>query len=252
MPDLTQQELLRLLDEDRQKAPKAPGERIHWDLDDDHMQVLFADLDEASADEVIRFAITRAQGSGKEFEWKHYTHDFPPDLHRRLEAAGLAPGEAETVLVLPLDPLPAWAMNPELQVREVTTFEQVEVYQALSEAVFQKDYSYTAADLRASLQAGRNDHLGFIAYDGEVPVGMARLYPWVENHFGGLYGGGVIESYRGRGFYRALLAARVRRALELGCRRLLIDALPTSRPIVERLGFLPITKTTPFTVPVAI
>lgn len=247
MADPSVEELLRLLDEDRRRASRSPGEMIHWDRDESCEQVLYAEINAGNADEVIEGAVRQALDSGKDLEWKLYSHDTPRDLPARLASAGLVPGETETVLVLPLEPLPPWAEHMEIEVREVTSLEMVEVYRTLAESVFDKDYSYTAGELLASLRSGRRDHLGFIAYDGEAPVGMARLYPWTENHFGGLYGGGVLRSHRGRGFYRGLLAARVRRARQLGVRRLVIDALPTSRPIVENLGFIPITQTTPFT-----
>jgi hypothetical protein len=63
--------------------------------------------------------------------------------------------------------------------------------------------------------------------------------------FAGLYGGGTLKTHRRRGFYRALVAARAQDARELGARYLLVDALPTSRPILERMGFQRITDTWP-------
>jgi hypothetical protein len=45
------------------------------------------------------------------------------------------------------------------------------------------------------------------------------------------------------------VAKRAELARERGYRWLYSDALPTSRPILERLGFVPITTTTPFTIP---
>ena len=81
--------------------------------------------------------------------------------------------------------------------------------------------------------------------DGDTPVSVARLLSAAGSHFGGLYGGGTIESHRGRGFYRKLIAARARDALHVGARYLIVDALPTSRPILEALGFEHLTDTWP-------
>ncbi|MYR23936.1 GNAT family N-acetyltransferase, partial [Streptomyces sp. SID6137] len=50
----------------------------------------------------------------------------------------------------------------------------------------------------------------------------------------------------GRGLYRALVAHRARIAAARGCRYLQVDASPMSRPILERLGFLPLSITTPY------
>jgi len=41
------------------------------------------------------------------------------------------------------------------------------------------------------------------------------------------------------------LAARARDAIALGAKFLLVDALPTSRPILERLGFEQLAQTWP-------
>ena len=56
----------------------------------------------------------------------------------------------------------------------------------------------------------------------------------------------TLPEYRGRGLYRATVAKRAELARERGYRWLYSDALPTSRPILERLGFVAITTTTPF------
>ena len=58
-------------------------------------------------------------------------------------------------------------------------------------------------------------------------------------------GGGVLEEYRGRGVYRNMVAHRARGAAARGVPWLQVDALPTSRAILERLGFAAITTTRP-------
>ena len=49
------------------------------------------------------------------------------------------------------------------------------------------------------------------------------------------------------GLYRATVAARALDAINSGARYLIVDALPTSRPILERLGFVCLTYTWPCT-----
>lgn len=51
----------------------------------------------------------------------------------------------------------------------------------------------------------------------------------------------------GRGIYRALVAHRARIAAERGYRYLQVDASSESRPILHRLGFVPLSTTTPYT-----
>ncbi|MBI0320141.1 GNAT family N-acetyltransferase, partial [Streptomyces javensis] len=48
------------------------------------------------------------------------------------------------------------------------------------------------------------------------------------------------------GVYRALVAFRARIAADRGCRYLQVDASGMSRPILRRLGFVPLTTTTPY------
>jgi GNAT superfamily N-acetyltransferase len=52
-----------------------------------------------------------------------------------------------------------------------------------------------------------------------------------------LFGGGVVESARGRGVYRALVHARWRHAVDRGTPALTVQAGKMSMPILERLGF---------------
>ena len=49
-----------------------------------------------------------------------------------------------------------------------------------------------------------------------------------------------------QGIYRALVAHRARDAVKRGYRYLQVDASRQSRPVLERLGFEPLTTTTPY------
>jgi hypothetical protein len=111
--------------------------------------------------------------------------------------------------------------------------------------IFGKDYSFTADELAAALATGSTQHRAYIACAGDEPVSIGRLYTHPDSAFGALYGGGTLSSHRGRGFYRALVAARGRDAIAAGARYLLVGALPTSLAILRRLGFEWLTDTWP-------
>ncbi len=64
--------------------------------------------------------------------------------------------------------------------------------------------------------------------------------------FATLWGGATLPAWRGRGIYRATVAYRASLAAERGFRFLEVDASSDSRPILERLGFIPVTTTTPY------
>ncbi|MSO95448.1 MAG: GNAT family N-acetyltransferase [Thermoleophilia bacterium] len=57
-----------------------------------------------------------------------------------------------------------------------------------------------------------------------------------------LFGGATLPSARGRGAYRALVAARAREAMERGTPVVVTHAGKMSRPILERLGCTPVAR----------
>ena len=73
---------------------------------------------------------------------------------------------------------------------------------------------------------------------------------WVRfelgTHFATFWGGGTVPAWRGRGIYRAMVAYRANLAAERGFRFIQVDASSNSRPILERLGFVAVTTTTPY------
>ena len=54
--------------------------------------------------------------------------------------------------------------------------------------------------------------------------------------FAGIWGGSTLPEFRGRGIYRALVAARARSAIARGVRFIHSDCTDMSRPILERSG----------------
>ena len=165
-------------------------------------------------------------------EWKYYSHDLPPDLPERLVAAGLEPEDEETVVVAEAASIPPPPAEVELR---LATSEFVE----LAERVFGRSHGSGLPEKSAAVVA---------VVDGQ-PVSGGRVDFEVGVEFAGLYGGITLPEYRGRGLYRATVAKRAELARERGYRWLYSDALPTSRPILERLGFVPLTTTTPFVIP---
>lgn len=78
----------------------------------------------------------------------------------------------------------------------------------------------------------------YIAFlDGEV-VGFGRAI-FIESA-AYLMGGSTLTHARGRGVYRALVHARWRDAQARGASTVFVQAVAESRPILERLGFVPL------------
>jgi GNAT superfamily N-acetyltransferase len=164
-------------------------------------------------------------------EWKYYEHDGP-ELRERLLAAGLEPDDEETVVVAEAASIPP---PPE----DVDLREEPDVFLELAKMVFGHDRGSIMPDEAVAVVA---------VVDGRpVSGGRVDLDPGVE--FAGLFGGVTVPEYRGRGLYRATVARRAEIARAAGYRFFYVDALPTSRPILERNGFVRLTATTPFVIP---
>lgn len=179
--------------------------------------------------------------AGREVEWKVYSHDGPTGLEAALAAAGFAADEPETFLALDLEAsLPPYDPPPSVEVREVGDEAGAADLVAVSDAAFGREEPWRLAQLIGRLDDPTQSL--FVAYQHGRPVSSGRLELAPGKAFAGLYGGGTVPDYQGRGAYRALVAARAAEARRRGHRFLTVDARETSRPILERLGFQPLAR----------
>ena len=201
-----------------------------------------ADLDELIARQVRVFG-ERAE----EFEWKLHAHDLPADLAQRLLAAGFVPEELETVVIAPVAKVAGEVRLPEgVSLREVTGRADLVRLAAMEEAIWQDDRGWLADNLEAEL-AVDPDALTIVVAEADGVVGCAGWVRFAQaTEFATLWGGGTLPAWRGRGIYRAIVAYRANLAAARGLRYLQVDASDESRPILERLGFVAVTTTTPF------
>lgn len=248
--------VLALFDRDMREGaqPDGPGERVERvgrvvrQVGAEHgwNGVVWSDLDESSADEAIAQQIAYYTGLGREFEWKLYGHDLPVDLGERLRAAGFTAEPEETLMIAEVADLTLDVEPPEgIRLLPVTDRAGVDLVADVHEKAFGTDSSRLRHQLLARLRDDSDTVVAVVALAGDVPVSAARMELVPGTRFAGLWGGGTVEGWRGRGIYRALVAHRARAAVERGYRYLQVDALATSRPILERLGFQPLTITQP-------
>jgi GNAT superfamily N-acetyltransferase len=210
--------------------------------------VLWSDLTEADADAAIAEQVRYFAGLGREFEWKLYGHDRPVDLGRRLRAAGFTSEPEETLMIAEAGELDLDVRLPQgIELRPVTDAAGVDLMADVHEqAFFGTDSSRLRHLLLTQLAEEPDTVVAVVALAGDVPVSSARMELTPGTRFAGLWGGGTVEAWRGRGIYRALVAHRARIAVERGYRYLQVDASDESCPILERLGFVPLTTTTPY------
>ena len=249
--------ILALFDRDMREGaqPDGPGARVERagrvvrQVSSEHgwNGVVWSDLDEAGADAVIAEQIAYYAGLGLEFEWKLYGHDLPVDLGRRLRDAGFAPQPEETLMICEVADLTLDAEPPAgIRILPVTDQEGVDLVADVHEKAFGTSSARLRHQLLAHLKADPDTVVAVVALAGDEAVSAARMELVAGTRFAGLWGGGTVEEWRGRGIYRALVAHRARAAVERGYRYLQVDAVPESRAILERLGFQPLTVTTPY------
>jgi GNAT superfamily N-acetyltransferase len=203
-------------------------------------------LDGGEIDDLIARQVRVFAERGETVEWKLHGHDRPADLPERLRAAGFVPEEMETVVIAPVSSLGTETDAPNgVVVREVSDPLDLARIAQMEEEIWGEDHSWID-DLGAERAADPDALSIFIAEAGEVVVcaGWVRFPSGTE--FATLWGGGTLPDWRGRGIYRALVARRARLAAERGRRYIEVDASDDSRPILERLGFVAVTTTTPY------
>ncbi|MFD5659194.1 GNAT family N-acetyltransferase [Streptomyces hirsutus] len=199
------------------------------------------------ADGVIAAQIAYFTGLDRAFEWKLYGHDLPADLGQRLVAAGFTPGPEETLMIGEISGLRLDTELPEgVRIVPVTDRAGVDLVADVHEKAFRSDASWLRHQLLDRLTAAPGTVVAVVALAGREPVSAARMELVPGTRFAGLWGGGTVDAWRGRGIYRTLVAHRARVAAERGYRYLQVDASSQSRPILERLGFAPLTTTIPY------
>lgn len=154
----------------------------------------------------------------------------------------------ETVDVFALDLAAGTARDPEssldvpsgIEVRWSTDVATERDSQLVQTTVFEdemppdEELEAAARTAATTVPAGQGGCL--VAYVEGRPVGAAGLA--VGDHVARLWGGSVLEEARGRGVYRALLAARLAYAREHGLTMALVKGrVETSGPILRRAGF---------------
>jgi len=115
--------------------------------------------------------------------------------------------------------------------------------------VFGGDHSAVGRAVLAALARQPSTTAAVVALAGQAPVAAGRVEFHPGTEFASLWGGCTLPAWRGRGAFRSLVAHRAALASARGLRYLQVDASPDSRPILQRLGFVQLATTTPFTHP---
>jgi hypothetical protein len=171
--------------------------------------------------------------------WEVSSSATPADLAQRLQELGLAldrePHVVSMVLTEPPPPAPS-----ELDVRPVTSADEYVAAVRVQHVAFETPEDARERELD---DAARNFELWessphsvlYVAWLGGEPVAAGRAT--FADAGAVLNGGATLPEARGRGAYRALVAARWEEAVRRGTPALITQAGAMSRPILRRLGF---------------
>lgn len=163
----------------------------------------------------------------RELSWEVGSYAEPADLVERLEALGLRITEHQVGMVLdrPPDDVPG-----DVEVRRVETDDEWFDAERIAAIAFGEK----TAPVRRAYTPNPVSRI-YLAYVDGVPA--ARGSASYSEHGVTLFGGATLPEARGRGAYRALVAARWDDAVAHGTPLLVTQASPMSHPILARLGF---------------
>lgn len=172
------------------------------------------------------------------------TNETTGDLAGELVAQGAEVDEDLDVIAYELDlGVPDLAVPSDVDVVRVDTPERLADVYPVTSAVFgtrppTPEYREgEIAELARQVESGEDRTVfRYLAYADGQPIGHAGTT--LDGEVVKLWGGSVLEDYRGRGAYRALLRTRLADAAERGGRLALVKARTgTSSPILRRAGF---------------
>jgi hypothetical protein len=162
--------------------------------------------------------------------WEVGTHATPADLVDRLLALGLVDDEPTALAVGMVLTEPPAEAPAGVEVRRAETDEEHMAAWRIASVAFGTPMPAEPPPIERD-----PNNPTYLAYvDGEA---VARASAAFGEHAVSLFGGSTLPEARGRGAYRALVAARWEDAVARGTPVLITQASPMSRPILARLGF---------------
>lgn len=212
--------------------------------------IMWHDFTPADAARVVDEELRATRGHAKALMWKLYAHGASPDaLRAALLDRDFAENDQCTLMMTPvvslmraLAAIPSAAMK--IQVRELTTAKDLDAYQSIWDDVWpDAPNARYVDDYRVRVEQNDEGVVFFAGFaEGNNPVSSGYLFHHPGQEIGLLCGGSTKTAWRRQHAYTAMLAARANAARDRGIKFLATEAKPDSRPILERLGFVPLSS----------
>ncbi|HEY0738618.1 MAG TPA: hypothetical protein VGD69_27115 [Herpetosiphonaceae bacterium] len=255
MSDLTDNAaILRLAEASNAYEPIGDDERLFVETgyvlflgrgDDPRLNsVQYLRLSPAAVDTTIAEIRARAREHGRHaLMWEVARSATPADLIERLRSLGMTPATPPLAVVMALRTPPP-PPPPEIVVSRVASIADFRAYVTITHEVFgmldRLDAELERIEREGSHDLAQQQFVRYIAsIDGQPIAAASALFTDAGVM---LHSGSTRPSARGRGAYRALVAARWHDAAERGTPVAVTRAGPQSQPILRQVGFQELTE----------
>jgi GNAT superfamily N-acetyltransferase len=211
----------------------------------------FTEVQRPRLGEAVRETVAEVRALVRESEHRNPTwwigdSATPPDLSQRLRAFGFRDptDRVRELVALAIAAEPAFGPT-DVQVRKVETLGEFVAAREIMWEVFETSPEKREAEREHVEKGFRAEQelratATFLAYLDDSPAAAGQA-AYCERG-GLLFAGATLPEARGRGAYRALVRARWDEAVRRGTPALVTQAVPSSEPILRRLGFHEVSR----------